>query len=44
MTFGQALAWVYSGMYGTMDQIGYGNALLILIQLTVSGFIVILLD
>ena len=27
-----------------MDQIGAGNAILIILQLTVSGFIVILLD
>ena len=27
-----------------MDQIGAGNAIIIILQLTVSGFIVILLD
>lgn len=35
---------VWSGSYGSLDQIGAGNAMLIILQLTTSGFIVILLD
>ena len=44
LAFGEAFAYVWSGAYGNLDQIGAGNAILIVIQLTASGFIVILLD
>lgn len=40
----EAFAYIWSGMYGDLSQIGAGNALLILIQLTFSGVIVMLLD
>ncbi|MES1913844.1 MAG: hypothetical protein MHM6MM_005996 [Cercozoa sp. M6MM] len=44
ITFGQAFAYVSSGMYGDVATIGYANALLIVIQLTLAGVIVLLLD
>jgi protein transport protein SEC61 subunit alpha len=44
LAFGEAFAYTWSGAYGSLDQIGPGNALLIILQLTASGFIVILLD
>jgi protein transport protein SEC61 subunit alpha len=44
LAFGEAFAYTWSGAYGSLDQIGAGNALLIILQLTASGFIVILLD
>ena len=31
-------------MYGTLDELGAGNAILILMQLTISGVIVMLMD
>ncbi|MEO0341549.1 MAG: preprotein translocase subunit SecY, partial [Bacteroidota bacterium] len=43
-TFGEATAYVLSGVYGTLGQLGYINALLIVIQLTVAGLVVMLLD
>lgn len=44
LAFGEAFAYVWSGAYGSLEQIGPGNAMLIILQLTISGFIVILLD
>lgn len=44
LAFGEAFAYVWSGSYGSIEQIGAGNAMLIVLQLTASGFIVILLD
>lgn len=44
LAFGEAFAYVWSGAYGNLDQIGFVNASLIVLQLTASGFIVILLD
>jgi len=44
LAFGEAFAYVWSGAYGNLDQIGILNATLIVLQLTTSGFIVILLD
>ncbi|XP_050225933.1 uncharacterized protein LOC126675345 [Mercurialis annua] len=41
---GEALAYVLSGMYGSVGQLGVGNALLIIIQLTFAAIIVICLD
>lgn len=35
---------MWSGAYGNLEQIGLVNACLIILQLTASGFIVILLD
>lgn len=44
IAFGEAFAYTWSGAYGSIEDIGIGNAMLIIIQLTASGFIVILLD
>ncbi|KAF4658421.1 Protein transport protein Sec61 subunit alpha [Perkinsus olseni] len=41
---GEAAAYVMSGMYGDVTEIGAGNALLIIIQLFFAGVIVLLLD
>jgi protein transport protein SEC61 subunit alpha len=43
-TFGEATAYVLSGVYGTVGQLGYVNAGLIIAQLTFAGFVVLLLD
>ena len=44
LAFGEAFAYVWSGAYGNLEQVGLVNAALIILQLTASGFIVILLD
>lgn len=44
ITFGEALAYLLSGMYGELSDLGAFNAILILVQLTTAGVIVILLD
>jgi protein transport protein SEC61 subunit alpha len=44
LAVGEGIAYILSGAYGSLDQIGTGNAMLILLQLTISSFIVILLD
>lgn len=44
IAFGQALAYTFSGMYGTIDQIGAGNAVLIVLQLTAATVITVMLD
>lgn len=44
LAFGEAFAYVWSGAYGNLEQVGLVNATLIILQLTASGFIVILLD
>jgi len=44
ITLGEAVAYVMSGMYGDLRQLGAGNAILIIIQLFLAGIIVILLD
>ncbi|EER14772.1 protein transport protein Sec61 subunit alpha isoform, putative [Perkinsus marinus ATCC 50983] len=44
ITLGEAAAYVMSGMYGDVTEIGAGNALLIMIQLFFAGVIVLLLD
>jgi len=41
---GQGTAYVLSGMYGDVGELGAGNAFLIVVQLLVAGIIVILLD
>ena len=41
---GEAVAYVLSGMYGSVNQLGVGNAILIIIQLCFAGIIVICLD
>eukprot|EP00735_Rhodelphis_limneticus_P000396 TRINITY_DN1063_c0_g1::TRINITY_DN1063_c0_g1_i1::g.29884::m.29884 TRINITY_DN1063_c0_g1::TRINITY_DN1063_c0_g1_i1::g.29884 ORF type:complete len:474 (-),score=163.85,sp/Q54XK2/SC61A_DICDI/76.45/0.0,SecY/PF00344.15/4.8e-96,Plug_translocon/PF10559.4/3.8e-17 TRINITY_DN1063_c0_g1_i1:566-1987(-) len=44
ITIGEAVAYVMSGMYGEVSEMGAGNALLIILQLFFAGVIVILLD
>ncbi|EPS70408.1 sec61 transport protein [Genlisea aurea] len=41
---GEAVAYVLSGMYGSVGQLGAGNAILIILQLCFAGIIVICLD
>ncbi|KAJ8755701.1 hypothetical protein K2173_022677 [Erythroxylum novogranatense] len=41
---GEAVAYVLSGMYGSVSQLGVGNAIVIIIQLCFAGIIVICLD
>lgn len=43
-TFAEATAYVFSGVYGSIDQLGYFNAILIITQLTCAGVVVMLLD
>lgn len=40
----EAFAYVWSGMYGPMESLGAGNAIIIVIQLTFAGIVVMLLD
>lgn len=44
ITVGQAIAYVASGMYGDIGEIGAGNAILIIIQLFFAGILIIILD
>ncbi|KAH0753155.1 hypothetical protein KY290_004714 [Solanum tuberosum] len=44
IAIGEAVAYVLSGMYGSVSQLGVGNAVLIIIQLWFAGIIVICLD
>ncbi len=44
ITIGEAVAYVLSGMYGDIQQIGALNAVLIIVQLVFAGVLVILLD
>jgi len=44
ITIGQGTAYVMSGMYGDVKDLGAGNALLIVLQLFFSGIIVLILD
>merc|ERR1712014_379190 len=44
ITMGEAVAYVMSGMYGNLRDLGAGNAILIIVQLFFAGIIVILLD
>jgi protein transport protein SEC61 subunit alpha len=44
ITVGEAIAYVFSGMYGDLATLGAGNALLIILQLISAGMIVIILD
>ena len=43
-TMVMAVVYVMSGMYGEIDAIGMGNAILIVAQLTLSGMMLVLLD
>ncbi|XP_055388099.1 protein transport protein Sec61 subunit alpha-like [Condylostylus longicornis] len=44
ITIGEAVAYVLSGMYGNINEIGTGNALLIIAQLVFAGLVVLLMD
>merc|ERR1719498_1907847 len=44
ITLGEAVAYVISGMYGDIADLGAGNAILIIMQLFFAGVIVIILD
>jgi len=44
ITIGQAILYVYSGMYGAPSSLGMGVCVLIVIQLGVAGLVVLLLD
>ena len=44
ITVGEALAYLLSGMYGNVNEIGLINSVLIIMQLSMAGIIVILLD
>merc|ERR1711972_823528 len=44
ITLGEAVAYVMSGMYGDLRELGAGNAVLIILQLFIAGVIVIILD
>jgi len=44
ITMGEAVAYVCSGMYGEIKDLGAGNAILIIMQLFFAGVIVIVLD
>lgn len=44
ITTGQAVLYVMSGMYGDVYTLGVGNCMLIIVQLVISGFVVLLLD
>jgi len=44
ITMGEAVAYVMSGMYGPLREIGAFNALLIIFQLFFAGVVVILMD
>jgi len=44
ITIGQSIAYVASGMYGDVSEIGLGNASLIVMQLFFAGIVVIVLD
>merc|ERR1712190_633590 len=44
ITVGEAVAYVVSGMYGEVKDLGAGNEILIIMQLFFAGIIVILLD
>merc|ERR1719235_34746 len=44
ITVGEAVAYVVSGMYGDIRELGAGNAILIILQLSAAGIIVLILD
>src|SRR3546814_9891705 len=44
ITIGEAVAYVFSGMYGDLATLGAFNAIMIILQLFFSGMIVITLD
>lgn len=44
ITLGEAVAYVLTGMYGDLSDLGTGNAVLIILQLFCAGLVVLLLD
>ena len=44
MTLGTSISSVYSGMYGSVELIGVKNSILLIIQLSFAGLMVMLLD
>lgn len=44
ITVGEAIAYVISGMYGDLNSLGAGNAILIILQLVAAGMVVLILD
>jgi protein transport protein SEC61 subunit alpha len=44
LTFGQAVVYVATGIYGRPSDLGWGIVILLILQLCTSGMIVILLD
>jgi protein transport protein SEC61 subunit alpha len=44
MTICEAIAYVSSGMYGDLRELGMGNAIALVVQLTCAGVVVLLLD
>jgi protein transport protein SEC61 subunit alpha len=44
ISLGEAFAYVWSGMYGELDKLGAGNAILIIIQLVFAAVIMIMID
>ena len=44
ISFGEAIAYVFSGSYGEINQIGIGNSLFIIFQLVFAGIMVMVLD
>merc|ERR1719150_3355790 len=44
ITVGQAIVYVLTGMYGDLETLGTGNAIMIVLQLFIAGVIVLLLD
>ena len=44
ITIGEAVAYVVSGMYGEIDELGAGNAILIIVQLITAGILVLILS
>jgi protein transport protein SEC61 subunit alpha len=39
MSLSEAFAYVYGGMYGEISEVGSGNALLIVLQLSFAGYL-----
>jgi protein transport protein SEC61 subunit alpha len=44
ITIGEAIAYVFSGMYGEVELIGFTNCILLIVQLVTAGVLVMLLD
>jgi len=44
ITVGQAIVYVLSGMFGEVADMGPGNAILLVVQLTMAGVVVLMLD